>query len=171
MSLSDIAEGVATTRTQQDRGVAVVDRASESLTDVLEQFVSELPCETGTAGTLVSAYREGRSVGEAASRAGVPPVTASKVLFRLGFEGLSPLSPLQREICQDWIAGELSRTEAQELADASEREFALGAYIETHEPIPGASEAIEDADSRSEDAMVAKRDALAETMTDPQDLL
>lgn len=171
MSLSDIAEGVATTRTQQDRGVAVVDRASESLLDVLEPFASELPCGTGTATALVGAYRKGTSVGEAAASAGIPPVTAAKVLFRLGFEGLSPLSPLQQEICRDWLAGELGRTEAQELADATDREFALAAYIETHDPIAGARDAIEDADSRSEDAMVAKRNALAETMTDARDLL
>jgi hypothetical protein len=171
MSLSDIAEGVATTRTQRDRGVAVVDRTERPLTAVLEGFEAALPSDAETAAALVEAYRSGASVGDAATQGGVAPTTAAKTLFRLGFEGLSPLSPLQRDICRDWLAGDLTRTEARELADAGERAFALGAYIETHEPIPGAGEAIEDACSSNEDAMVEKRDALAETMTDASDFL
>lgn len=171
MSLSDIAEGVATTRSQRERGVAVVDRTSGSLASVLGEFASALPCGAEPAATLVKTYRGGRSVESAATAAGVPPVTAAKVLYRLGFEGLSPLSPLQRDICRDWLAGDLTRTEAQELADAGDRAFALGAYIETHDPIPGAEEAVEDALASSEDAMVEKRDALAETMTAASDFL
>ncbi len=171
MSLSDIAEGVATTRTQQDRGVAVVDRTDASLSAVLEEYAPELPCDVSTAATLLSAYRGGTSVGDAAIRGGVPPITAAKTLYRLGFEGLSPLSPLQRDICRDWLAGDLTRTEAQELADAGDRAFALGAYIETHDPVPGAGDAIEDTLSSTEDAMVEKRDALAETMTAASDFL
>lgn len=171
MSLSDIAEGVATTRSQRERGVAVVDRTSGSLASVLGEFASALPCGAEPAATLVKAYRGGQSVESAATAAGVPPVTAAKVLYRLGFEGLSPLSPLQRDICRDWLAGDLTRTEAQELADVGDRAFALGAYIETHDPIPGAEEGVEDALASSEDAMVEKRDALAETMTAASDLL
>lgn len=171
MSLSDIAEGVATTRTQERRGVAVVDRTSDSLAAVLERFETELPCEATTAATLVRAYRGGHSVGDAGTDAGVPPVTAAKILHRLGFEGLSPLSPLQRDVCRDWLSGALSRTEAEELADAGNRAFALGAYIETHDPIPGAQEAVENVFASSEDAMVQKREALAETMTEASDFL
>ncbi len=171
MSLSDIAEGVATTHAQNERGVAVVDRASDSLEAALEAFASELPCDPSTATTLVRAYRGGQSVGDAGTDAGVPPVTAAKVLHRLGFEGLSPLSPLQQELCQDWLSGALSRTEAQELAGVGDRAFALGAYIETHDPIPGAREAVEDTLASSEDAMVEKREALAETMTEASDFL
>ncbi|MEF8771602.1 DUF7858 family protein [Halodesulfurarchaeum sp.] len=171
MSLSDIAEGVATTRSQQDRGVAVVDRASGSLSTVLEEYASALPCGADQAATLITAYRGGQSVDAAGTAAGVPPVTAAKILYRLGFEGLSPLSPLQRDICRDWLAGDLSRTDAQELVDVGDRAFALGAYIETHDPISGAEEAIEDAQASSEDAMVEKRDALAETMTAANDFL
>lgn len=171
MSLSDIADGVATTQSQRNRGVAVVDRTSGSLSTVLADYASALPCGAEPASTLVKAYRGGRSVDAAAKAAGVPPVTAAKILYRLGFEGLSPLSPLQRDICRDWLGGDLTRTEAQELADAGDRAFALGAYIETHDPIPGAEEAVEDALSSSDDAMVDKRDALAETMTAASDFL
>lgn len=171
MSLSDIAEGVATTRTQQDPGVAVVDRTETPLSAVLEEYAENLPCDVETASALIEAYRGGASVGDAGKRSGVPPTTAAKTLHLLGFEGLSPLSPLQRDICRDWLAGDLSRTAASELADAGEREFALGAYVETHDPIPGAGEAIEDALSSSEDAMVEKREALAETMSEASDFL
>jgi hypothetical protein len=171
MSLSEIAEGVATTDTQETRGVAVVNRTSDSLAAVLSEYAEALPVDATTAADLVEAYRSGTSVGEAATAAGLPPVTGAKVLFRLGFEGLSPLSPLQRDVCRDWLAGELTRTEARELADAGERAFTLGAYVETHDPIPGAAEAIESATATDGDAMVAKRDALAETMTDAADLL
>ncbi|MDZ7850002.1 MAG: hypothetical protein U5K70_04035 [Halodesulfurarchaeum sp.] len=171
MSLSDIAEGVATTRTQQDRGVAVVDRTEAPLAAVLEDVADALPCDAETASALIEAYRGGASVGDVATRGGVPPTTAAKTLHLLGFEGLSPLSPLQRDICRDWLAGDLARAEARELADASEREFALGAYVETHDPIPGAGEAIDDALSSSENAMVEKRETLAETMTAASDFL
>lgn len=171
MTLSDIAEGVATTQSQEDRGVAVVDRASESLDAVLEAYASDLSCDVETAATLVSEYRRGASVGSAAIEAEVPPIRAAKILHQIGFEGLTPLSPLQRDICRDWLAGELTRTQAQELADAGDRAFALGAYIETHDPISGVAEAVEDALSPGEDAMVEKRDVLAETMSDANDLL
>ena len=61
--------------------------------------------------------------------------------------------------------------EAVELAGVSEREFALAAYVETHYPIDGAREAIEGALAPGDDAAVAKRDALGETMSDVNDLL
>ena len=171
MALSDIAEGVRSEESQQAREVAVVDRTSGTLEEVLAPHASALPCAVETAAALVEAYRSGASVGEAATAAGIVPATATKVLHRLGFEGLSPLSPLQREICRDWLSGELTRAEARELADAGDRAFALGAYVETHDPIEGAQEAIEDAAAPASDAMVEKRDALAETMTDARDLL
>jgi hypothetical protein len=170
MSLSDIADGLSTTSPQEDRGVAVVDRTDASLSSLLGEFVAELPCDAEPAATLVSTYVGGGSVGDAARAADLPKTTAAKVLHRLGFEGLSPLSPLQREICADWIAGDLGRVEAQELAGVGDREFALGAYVQTHDPVPGANEAIEDALSSTEDAMVQKRDALADTMTAAGDL-
>lgn len=171
MGLSDIAEGLATTQRQEDRGVALVDRTDRPLAERLEPYEADIPCDASAAATLVSAYAGGESVGDAARTAGVPPVTASKTLFRLGFEGLSPLSPLGREICRDWLRAELSRTEAIELAGVGERAFALGAYLETHEPLPEATETVQDALSTDEDAMVEKRDALAETMTASRDLL
>lgn len=170
MALSDIAEGLATTQHQQDRGVAVVDRTDRPLTAVLEPYEDALPCDAETASTLVTAYAGGASVGDASLEADVPPVTASKILHLLGFEGLNPLSPLGRDVCRDWMAAELSRTDAVALSGASEAEFALGTYIETHDPIDGAAEQVRDALSNSADAMVEKRDVLADTMTASQDL-
>jgi hypothetical protein len=171
MSLSDIAEGVATTESQRDRGVAVVDRTDTSLADALAPFADALPCEPAAAATVVREYADGSSVGDAAVPAGVAPMTASKTLHRLGFEGLSPFSPLEREICRDWLDAELTRSEARSLIDAGETGFALGAYIETHEPIPEAADLVQDALSTDADAMVEKRDALADTMTASRDLL
>ncbi|AOW79302.1 hypothetical protein HTSR_0092 [Halodesulfurarchaeum formicicum] len=171
MALSDIAEGVTATHAQEDRGVAVVDRTDASLSTVLAPYAESLPCGAETAATVVSTYVSGTSVGEAATAAGVAPITAAKTLHRLGFAGLSPLSPLQREICGDWLSGSLTRIEAQELADVGDRAFALGAYIETHDPIPGANETLQDTLSTDGDAMVEKRDALADTMTAASDLL
>ncbi|MFB6110589.1 MAG: hypothetical protein ABEJ60_06930 [Halodesulfurarchaeum sp.] len=170
MSLSDIARGLTTTRTQDERGVAVVDRTGTPLETILEEFAPDLPCGADPAAALVTSYLGGASVGDAATAAGVPKTTAAKALHRLGFEGLSPLSPLQRDLCADWLAGELGRIEARELAGAGDREFALGAYVQSHDPIPGANEAIEDALSTAADAMVEKRDALADTMTAAGDL-
>jgi len=170
MALSDIAEGLATTQQQEDRGVAVVDRTDRSLSSVVEPFAEELPCDAEAAADLVSAYTSGASVGDASLEAGVPPVTASKALYLLGFEGLNPLPPVAREVCRDWLAADLSRTDALALSGASEAEFALAAYIETHEPIEGAGEQIRDALSTSADAMVEKRDALSDTMTAARDL-
>jgi hypothetical protein len=170
MALSDIAEGLATTQSQEDRGVAVVDRTDRSLADALSPFDADLPCDAETAAALVDAYTGGGSIGDAATAAGVPPMTASKVLHRLGFEGLSPLSPLGRDILQDWLDAELTRADALALTDTSEETFALAAYIETHDPLPGAGEAIQAVGSTDADAMVEKRDALADTMTATQDL-
>jgi hypothetical protein len=170
MALSDIAEGVATTRAQQERGVAVVDRTDRSLAEALSPYADDLPCDPGAAATLVREYAAGTSVGDAAAEAGVVPITASKTLFLLGFEGLSPLGPLEREVCRDWLDAELTRTEALELVSGEETAFALGAYIETHEPLPEASEIVQDARSNDGDAMVEKRDALADTMTASPDL-
>lgn len=171
MALSDIAEGLATTQRQRDRGVAVVDRTDRSLSAALEPFAEALPCDADTAESIVTAYAGGASVGDAATTAGVAPITASKTLHRLGFEGLSPLSPLERDICRDWLDAQISRADALELTRAADDELALAAYIETHDPLEGANETIQDALSSAADAMVEKRDALAETMTASQDLL
>lgn len=171
MSLSDIAEGLVTSQRQQDRGVAVVDRTDRSLAVVLEEYTEALAPDASTAADLVRAYTSGESVGDAAHTAGMPPVEAAKTLHRLGFEGLTPMSPLARDILQDWLRAEISRADALALTDASEREFALATYIETHDPLAGARETIRNVLSSDADAMVEKRDALADTMTGSQDLL
>jgi hypothetical protein len=41
---------------------------------------------------------------------------------------------MARRIVRDWLDGQLPRSEAFELTGATDAEFALGTYIETHEP-------------------------------------
>lgn len=160
MGLSDIAAGLTVTTRQRERGVASVDRTGASLADRLAPLAEELPCGAETAAAMAEAYAGGASVGDAADAGGVPPVTAAKTLHRLGFEGLTPFSPLQRGVLEDWLDARVSRTDALELTGASDREFALAAYVATHDPLPDAREAVESALSSAGDAMVAKRDAL-----------
>ena len=170
MGLSEIAEGVETTQPQQERGVAVVDRTDRSIEHAIEPFVEALPCGRQAAVTIVEQYRSGKRIGDAAREAGVAPMTASKTLHLLGFDGLSPLSPLGRDVLRDWLAADLPRADALALTDASESEFALAAYIETHDPLDGAEERIQDASTPDTDAMVDKRETLADTMSAAVDL-
>jgi DNA-binding MurR/RpiR family transcriptional regulator len=164
MGLSDIAEGVAVTTRQRERGVASVDRTAAPLAERLAEYADDLPCGAEAAADLAEAYAAGGSVGDAADQTGVAPTTAAKCLHRLGFEGLTPFSPLQRDVLEDWLHAELSRADALALTDASEREFALAAYVATHDRLSGAAEAVESTLSPGEDAMVAKRDALDATL-------
>lgn len=166
MGLSDIAEGMTVTTRQRERGVASVDRTSDTLADQLAALDGDLPVDADAAASLAEVYAGGASVGDAASEAGVPPTTAAKTLHGLGFEGLTPFSPLQRDVLADWLAGEVTRADAIELTSASDRELALAAYVATHDPVEGAAEAVDGALSTSRDAMVEKRDALAETLPD-----
>ncbi|GAA0261663.1 DUF7858 family protein [Halobacterium noricense] len=166
MGLADIAEGVTVTTRQRERGVASVDRTTESLASRLTVFDDDLPVSADAAATMAEAYAGGTSVGDAATEAGVAPTTAAKTLHRLGFEGLSPFSPLQREMLDDWLTAQCSRADALELTGANEREFALAAFVATHEPNEGAAGAVESALSNARDAMVEKQDALAATLPD-----
>lgn len=167
MGLSDIADGLTVTTRQRDRGVASVDRTGGSLADRLADVADDLPCSATTAAELAEAYAGGASVGDAASSVGVAATTAAKTLHLLGFEGLTPFSPLQREILDDWLDARCSRADAVELTGASDREFALATFVATHDPLEGATEAVESALSSTDDAMVAKRDALEAAMPDP----
>lgn len=169
MGLSDIAAGVEVVDEQRDRGVATVDRTTETLAERLEAHADALPCSPAEAATLVRAYAEGRSVGDAARAAGVAPTDGAKALHLFG-ESVSPVGPMGREVVSDWLDGRLSRTEAVELVGVSEREFALAAYVETHDPLSGAREAVEGRLAPDEDAAVEKRDALDETMSDVGEL-
>lgn len=171
MGLADIAEGLCVTTEQRDRGVAVADGTTGDLPGRLVDYADDLPCSVEAAAAVVDAYVGGSAVDAAGHEAGVAPTTAAKVLHLLGLTGLSPLSPGGRELVRDWLAGELSRTDARALSGASEREFALAAFVESHEPLPGAEDVVADAFSRSDDAAVAKRDALAETMSGADDFL
>ncbi|PSP83930.1 hypothetical protein BRC83_06675 [Halobacteriales archaeon QS_1_68_17] len=169
MALSDIADGVETTAEQRDRGVATVDDTADDLVDRLRPFADALPCTPAGAATVVEAYAAGESVGACAAAAGVAPATAARALHLLG-ERVTPLGPTGREVVRDWLAGELPRTEAVALTGGDEADFALAAYVETHDPIPAAREAVEDALAPPGDAAVDKRDALAGTMSDVPDL-
>jgi len=164
MGLSAIAAGLEVTDEQRDRGVATVDDTDAPLSERLAEYETDLPCTPDEAATVVEVYAEGRSVGTAASVAEVPSVTAAKTLHLLG-EQVCPLGPTARDIVRDWLAADLSRTEALELTGATEREFALTAYVETHEPIPGAREAV-----AATLAPESGGDPLAETMSGVSDL-
>ncbi|AEM55690.1 hypothetical protein HISP_00360 [Haloarcula hispanica N601] len=164
MTLSDIAAGVEVTTHQRDRGVAAVDETDAPLPERLAPVADDLPCSAATAATVVEAYAAGKSVGDAGRAAGVAPVMAAKTLHLVG-EQVSPVGPQGREIIADWLAGDLSRSDAIALADVTEQEFALAVYIETHEPLPAARDAVEGA------LTTAERDPLGETMSDIGELL
>lgn len=164
VTLSEIAAGLEVTAEQRERGVAVADETDAPLADRLREYADELPCTPEAAATLVEAYAGGRSVGEAAREAGVAPVTGAKSLHLLG-ETVHPLAPTARTVVRDWLDAALSRSEARELVDASETEFALAVYVETHEPLPGAREALAGA------LAVEPTDPLADARSNVDDLL
>ena len=141
MGLSDIAEGVEVTTEQRDRGVATVDRTGCPLAERLEACAASLPTDPTTAARVIERYAAGGTVGQAAAAAGVARITAAKTLHLAG-EAVSPLGPTGREIVRDWIAGELSRTDALALTRATPTEFALAAYVETHDPIEAVRDAV-----------------------------
>jgi len=167
MGLSKLAAGLEVTERQRERGVATVDTTDADLAERLAPFAEELPCAPGDAAAVLERYAEGASVGAAAHAAGIAPVTAAKTLHLLG-ESVSPLGPTGREVVRDWIAGELSRSDALELTRAGETEFALAAYVETHEPIEDACAAVEGVLAADR---LADETPLAETMSDTTDLL
>jgi len=167
MGLADIAEGIEVTETQEERGVATVDGTDATLEERLVPFESELPCSAAAAATVLERYTAGGSVGAAGGAAGIPPVTAAKTLHLLG-ESVSPVGPTGRDIVRDWVAGNLSRTEAMELTRLDEAEIALTAYVETHDPLDEACAAVE--------GILAARHAksqepLADAVGDATDLL
>lgn len=170
MVLSDIAAGLTVTTRQRERGVATVDDTHESLAGWLEETEAEIPCSPETATEIVEAYASGASVGAAAAVADTVPMTAAKTLHRLGTPGITPLTPLGSEILEDYLSGEITRTDAIALAGVSEHEFALGAYIATHEPLPGVREAVEAALSPTESATVAKQAELGGALESPDSL-
>jgi hypothetical protein len=168
MTLDDLAAGLEVTHEQRERGVATVDRTTASLEERLAAVAGELPCSAATAATLVDRYAAGASIGTAARAAGVAPMIGAKTLHLLG-ETVTPLGPTGHDIVRDWIAGDLTRAEAETLARASPAEFALAAYVETHDPLPDAQSAVEGVLTVGGDAAVAKRERLGDVLTDPAD--
>lgn len=170
MGLSDIAAGLTVTQRQRERGVATIDDTQSTLADRLAEFESDLPCDAETAADLVDAYAAGSSVGGAAAVAETVPVTAAKTLHLLGTPGITPLSPLGVDILEDYLTGELTRSDAIALSGASSTEFALASYVATHDPIPGAREAVDEALAPGESAAVAKQNELGESLESPDSL-
>jgi hypothetical protein len=170
MGLSDIAAGIEVHERQRDRGVPTVDATGEDAVARLDAHADALPCTPEAAATVLETYAAGTSVGECAREAGVPPMTAAKLLHRCGITGLSPLAPTARDILRDWLDGELPRTEAVELIGADEADIALATYVETHDPVPELADAVAGVLEPDANAAVAKRDALAETMSSVGDL-
>jgi hypothetical protein len=145
VTLSDIADGLAVTHEQRERGVAAVDDTDADLPERLAPFERDLPCTAGEAAAVARAFTGGDSVGDAAATAGVAPTTAAKALHLLGVEGVAPLGPTGRRVVADWLVGDLPRTEALALTGGDEAAFALTAFVETHDPLPGAREALDGA--------------------------
>ncbi|MFO7927297.1 MAG: hypothetical protein ACQET5_04870 [Halobacteriota archaeon] len=164
MTLSEIAAGIEVTTEQRDRGVATADGTDAPLRERLVAFENRLPCSPEHAAAVVEAYTGGASVGRAAAVATVPKTTAAKTLYLLG-EPIDPLTPTAKRVLDDWLAGELSRTDARTLAGLGDDEFALGAYVATHEPIEDAGSAIADACS------LDNEDPLSEARSDLSDLI
>ncbi|WP_144905034.1 DUF7858 family protein [Halobellus captivus] len=172
MGLSEIAAGLELTTEQVQRGVATVDDTDVDLDARLREYEDDLPCTAAGAATVLDRYDAGTSVGDAGEAAALAPVTAAKLLHRCGFEGVTPLSPTAHRVLRDWIDGRLSRADALELTGADEAEFALAAYVETHDRIAELAEAVRrDASAPiAGNALVSKRDALAETMSGTAEL-
>jgi len=170
MGLSDIAAGIEVHDRQRDRGVPTVDATGDDLVARLESHADALPCTPEAAASVLETYAAGTSVGDCAREAGIPPMTAAKLLHRCGITGLSPLAPTARDIVRDWLNGDLPRTEAVELVGADEADFALATYVETHDAVPELADAVAGALEPDSNATVAKRDALAETMSSLGDL-
>lgn len=167
MGLSELAAGVETTEEHRDRGVATVDETSD-LEARLAAFADDLPCAPAEAATLVGVYGGGRSVGASARAAGLAPVTGAKVLHLLG-EPVHPLSPTAREVIRDWLDARLPRTDAIRIAGVDRAEFALGVYVETHDPIPGARDAVAGALAvESTDPLREARSGVADLLGSPR---
>jgi hypothetical protein len=171
MTLSDIAAGIEVTAEQRKRGVPTVDGTDTGIAAQLSAHADRLPCDPTAATTVIEAYTRGTSVETVAHRAGVAPMTAAKTLHLCGEPGISPLAPTARRIVRDWLAGEVSRSDAVSLTSANETEFALAAYVEAHDPIPELVEAAEATLTPSRSASVTKREALGDTMSDATDLV
>lgn len=165
MGLDDIAAGVRVTDEQRERGVATADETAAPLSERLEVFAGDLPCSATEAAAVVRAYGEGASIERAAAVADLPRSTAARVLYLLG-EPVDPLTPTARRVLDDWLAGELSRTEARTLAGVGPKEFALGAYVATHEPLEGAESVV-----AQELSVEGGADPLADARSGVEDLL
>lgn len=159
MTLSDIAAGIEVTAEQERRDVAAVDDTGGGVVERLRPHADALPCTPEAAATVLETHAAGTSVGESAREAGIAPVTAAKALHCCGVSGVTPLSPIARQVVRDWMAGELGRTEALELTGATPAAFALGAYIESHDPNPELAEATANIGGRS-----GKADPLADAV-------
>lgn len=170
MGLSDIADGLEVVAEQRDRGVAAVDDTDRALADRLAEHAADLPCEGATAAAVVEAYVAAGDLATAAEAGGVAPVTAARTLHLVGVGGVSPLPPDDRGPVREWLAGDRSRTDAKAAVGLDEQAFALAAFVETRDPIPGARAAVDGALSPGEDAVVEKREALGETMSDADEL-
>ncbi|WP_049984467.1 hypothetical protein [Halorubrum sp. BV1] len=143
MTLSEIAAGLEVTARQRDRGVAVADDTETPLVDRLSAHAADLPCTPAATATLVDAYSTGRSVGDAASEAGITPMIAAKTLHRCGVAGVCPLAPTRRGVVRDWLDGRIGRSDAVALTGGDEADFALATYVETHDAVSAVADAVD----------------------------
>jgi hypothetical protein len=167
VGLDDVAVGIEVTAEQRDRGAATVDETGD-LADRLAPFEADLPCGAEATATLVEAYTEGADVGSAARASGLSPTTGLKALYRLG-EPVSPLSPTGRDVVRDYLDARLPRTDAVALV-GGEREFVLGLYVETHDVLEGAREAVAGRFGPGLRVEAEGTDPLAETRSDVEEV-
>lgn len=170
MGLRELAAGITVTDEQRDRGVTEVDAAETPLVDRLAAHEDALPCTAAAAATVLESHTAGRSVGESAREANVAPMTAAKLLHRCGVAGVCPLAPTAREVVRDWLAGDLSRADAETLTGADDADFALATYVETHDPVPELKPVADAVATPDRSRAVETREALGDTMSSVEDL-
>ena len=170
MELSELAEGLVVTDRQRKRDVSIVDRTDEMLTERLSKYSSVLPTEPAEAATMIELYVSGNDVETIADELGQVPMIVAKTLHITGMDGISPLAPEDREPLYRWLRGGISGAEAKRQLDVNEYEFALAAFVESHDPHESIATAVEGALAPRQNASVRKRDTLADTMSDGMDL-
>lgn len=134
MALSDIAAELEFTIKQEEQGVPTSTNQIQSLREQLRCCEDDLPCDVKAAEILLEQYRQGVSISDAAIAADLPETIATITLFLLG-QSVEPLSSNTNKIIKDWVDGSISTREAERAVGENEIEFAIAAFIATHEPL------------------------------------
>ncbi|WP_224333113.1 hypothetical protein [Haloprofundus halobius] len=137
-----------------------------------ESLVRSLEAAARSRGMTVPEDTERASVETTLSELDVPDVETAEARRRVADVGddetrLRERVAALRGKIQERREAERDTTEVgRTLTGASKTEFALAAYVETHEPVEELADATSGELTPATNATVAKRDALAETMSD-----